>query len=202
MDSDEVLPAFTDAPDEKESLRLTQLGRELYEVDKAIADAEALIKLKTVRKIELTMKELPDYLKSIHQDKIGLPEFEVDLVLENYYHANIKADWPPEKREEAFKYLEEIGSGDLIKTEVVFLFGRKDLKKVRWLQAFIETLKHYLTQVGGEPADIPEPTVGMAVPWNTLTAWVKEQLEGGLAVDLDKVGATVGQVVKIKPRKK
>lgn len=202
MTNDEELPAFTDAPDEKESRRLTELGRELYAVDQAIQQAEALIKLKTARKLELTMKELPDYLKSIHQDKIGLSEFEVDLVMENYYHANIKADWPSEKREEAFTYLEDIGSGDLIKTEVVFLFGRKDLKKVRWLQAFIETLRHYLAKVGGEPADIPEPTVGMTVPWNTLTAWVKEQLEGGLGVDLEKVGATVGQVVKIKPRKK
>jgi hypothetical protein len=42
----------------------------------------------------------------------------------------------------------------------------------------------------------------MEIPWNTLTAFVKEQCELGAALELDTIGATVGRVVKIKPRKK
>ena len=44
--------------------------------------------------------------------------------------------------------------------------------------------------------------VAMGVPWTTLTALVKEQVEQGEPVPLDTLGATVGQVAKITKRKK
>jgi hypothetical protein len=201
VDNEERQPGFTDAPVEEESRRLAELGRELYAVDGDIAEIERKLELLTQRRTELTMKELPDYMRKISQDKIGLAEFGVDLVLENYYHANIRADWPEEKRQEAFAYLESINAGDMIKTQVVFMFGRKDIKKVRWLQAFIKTVQHYLGEVGGEVQDIPDPTISMAVPWNTLTAFVRGQVESGEVLDLEKIGAVVGSVVKIKQRK-
>lgn len=194
------VPAFTDAPDEQESLRLTELGRELYEVDKAIKDAEQLIKEKTQRKLELQTKELPEYMRSIGQDKLGLSEFGVDLVMEPYYHANIKAEWPEDQREAGFSYLEEVGSGDMIKVNVIFAFGRNELQKVKWLMAFMRTLQHYLGEQNAE--NIPDPLITKGVAWNTLTAWLKERVTGGLSVDLEKIGGTVGTIVKIKPRKK
>jgi len=201
LDELEGAPSFTDAPKEDESNKLREIGIRLYTVDKEIADLEAQLKAKTAIKTEIQQHELPDYMKKISQDKIGLPEFQVDLVMEAYYHANIKAEWPEEQRKAGFDYLEELNAGDLIKTQVVFLFGRKDMKKVKWLLAFIKTVQHYLTEVGGTPEDIPDPTVSMAVPWNTLTAFVKEQVTAGKKLDLEKLGATVGSIVKIKPRK-
>jgi hypothetical protein len=200
-DLDDV-PAFTDAPDEDESLQLTKLGRELYSVDKKIQDLEADLESAKARREDLVRRELPDYLKKIAQDKIGLPEFDVDLVLENYYHANIKADWPDAQRERAFAYLEKRGDGDLIKTQVVMMFGRTELWKVRWLQATISLLAQELRKAGEEAPEIPEPYIQMTIPWNTLTAFVKEQVELGAQLDLDILGASVGQVVKIKKRKK
>jgi len=202
MDDLNDVPAFTDAPDEGESLQLTMLGRELYSVDKKIKDLEADLESAKALREDLTRKRLPDYLKRIAQDKIGLPEFDVDLVLENYYHANIKADWPDEQKERAFAYLEKRGDGDLIKTQVVMMFGRTELWKVRWLQATISLLAKELRAAGGEAPDLPEPFVQMTIPWNTLTAFVKEQVELGAQLDLDVLGASVGQVVKIKKRKK
>jgi len=198
----ENLPGFTEAPAEEESRRLSELGKKLYVLDADIVELEHKLDEKKKARLEVAMHELPDYMKLIGQDKVGLPDFNVDLVMEPYYHANIAADWPDDKRQAAFSYLEEIDAGDLIKTQVVFLFGRKELKRVKWLLAFISTLKHYLKEVGGEPEDIPEPLITMGVPWNTLTAFVKEQITGGKKLDLDKIGATVGSVVKIKPRKK
>jgi hypothetical protein len=41
----------------------------------------------------------------------------------------------------------------------------------------------------------------LSVPWNTLTAFVKEQVEKGAVLPLDILGATVGRVVKLKARK-
>lgn len=200
MEIDTEVPAFTDAPDEGESLRLTELGRELFAVDKAIADAEALIEIKKKRRNELTMVELPAYMQKIGQDKIGLPEFNVDLVTEAYYHANIKAEWPEDQREAGFSYLEEVGSGDMIKMNVVFAFGRREIQKVKWLMAFIRLMQEQLKVQEAEL--IPDPIVSKGVPWNTLTAWLKERVTSGLSVDLEKIGGTVGVIVKIKPRKK
>lgn len=197
MEELDVLPSFTDAPAEEESRRLTVLGRELYAVDSEIKRLETQLAELQERKKVITTKELPDYLRAVGQDKIGLPEFSVDLVMEPYYHANIKAEWAPEKREAAFSYLEKRGDGDLIKTEVSFLFGRADLEKVRWFQAYLKTLQHYL----GTEDYMPEPSVQMTVPWNTLTAFVREQVTVGAEIDLDVLGATVGSIVKIKPRK-
>lgn len=202
MELDMESPAFTDAPDEGESLRLTELGRELYEVDAAIKAAEALIEEKSKRRLEITMKELPDYMRKIGQDRIGLNEFNVDLVMESYYHANIKAEWPEEQREAGFAYLEEVGSGDLIKMNVIFSFGRNEILRVKWLLGFVRTLQHYLGEAKVEYENVPDPLVTKGVAWNTLTAWLKERITGGLSVDLEKIGGTVGTIVKIKPRKK
>ena len=42
----------------------------------------------------------------------------------------------------------------------------------------------------------------LTVPWNTLTSYVREQVEGDHPpLDLEILGATAGQVVKIKKRK-
>lgn len=182
------LPAFTDAPSEDESKSLTELGRELYAVDADIVATEKRVAdLKERRKV-LVMKELPDYLTKVSQDKIGLPEFGVDLVMENYYHANIQAEWPEEQRDAAFKYLEDGGNGDLIKITIEIAFSRKDYKKAAALAAKLEKEKF-------------SPVLSKGVAWNTLTAFVKEQIEGGKTLDLDVLGATVGRIVKIKKRK-
>lgn len=202
MDELDVIPAFTDAPDENESLTLTELGRELYQADQAVDMLESLLEVAKERRKELTMRELPEYMDKISQDRVGLPEHDVDLVMEPYYHANIQADWPEEQREKAFNYLETRGDGDLIKTKLEMYFGRSELWKVRWIVATLRLLAGQLRLAGQETPDIPEPFISMAVPWNTLTAFVKEQVKAGKPLELDTIGATVGRVVKIKPRKK
>jgi hypothetical protein len=41
-----------------------------------------------------------------------------------------------------------------------------------------------------------------AMPWNTLTSFVKEQVEVKQKTpNLEVIGATVGKIVKLKPRK-
>lgn len=202
MREQEEIPAFTDAPDESESVTLAELGRELYQADQAVDMLEQLLAVAKERRLELTMRELPEYMTRIGQDRIGLPDADVDLVMEPYYHANIQADWPVDQREKAFSYLEHRGDGDLIKTKVEMFFGRSEIWKVRWIIASLRLLAEKLREAGSETPEIPDPIVSMQIPWNTLTAFVKEQIRLGAALELDTIGATVGRVVKIKPRKK
>lgn len=212
---DEEVVGFTDAPSESESLELTKLGRELYQTDSDIQRLERELEERKARRKELTDKELPEYMGKIGQDNVGLSEFGVDLVLENYYHANIAADWEPERRQAAFDWLEANGDGDLIKTEFTIMFPRFMLPVARWLQTHVETLRPLLksTEETGsgkkkrrvqveKEYDIPEATVGLMVPWNTLTAWAKRKIEAGETLPLDVLGVTTGRIVKIQERDK
>jgi hypothetical protein len=119
-------------------------------------------------------------------DKIGLPGSGVDLVVDDYYHANIKAEDP--NREQAFNWLVENGHGDLLKVTVTCVFARGDYDKAEKLKAILVTNGY-------------APAIDQGVPWNTLTAWLKEQLRKGSVVPLELFGATIGRIVKIKMRK-
>lgn len=217
-DVDEVV-GFTDAPSADESRSLTEMGRELYGVTSDIANLEAQLEAKKARRKVLTDEELPAYMQKIGQDSVGLPEFGVDLQLENYTHANIAADWEPERRQAAFDWLEEHGHGDLVKTEFTILFPRFMLPAARWLAEHVRTLRPTI-QIAEETiagkgknkvvtkklvdreVEIPEAVVGLGVPWNTLTAWAKGQLKAGEELPLDVLGVTTGQIVKIVERDK
>lgn len=213
--SDEEVVGFTDAPSEDESKDLTTLGRELYATDSEIQRLEQQLEERKDRRRVLVEKELPDYLTRVGQDSVGLPEFGVDLVLENYYHANIASDWEPERRQAAFDWLEENGDGDMIKTEFTILFPKFMLPVARWLQTHVKTLRPKMTvseEIGSgkkkrktqveKQVEIPEATVGLTVPWNTLTAWAKRKIEAGETLPLDVLGVTTGRIVKIKERDK
>ena len=192
------LPGFTDAPSTQESDKLTKLGCELYDTDSLINYLEEELKEAKAHKLKLTMKDLPAYMETIGQDRVGLAVYGVDIVVEDYYHANIAADWDEEKRQKAFRWLEKNGHGDLIKAELTALFPRTLLELARWIRAKIYKLK--LPKKFREVV-LPEIVIKETVPWNTLTSFVKEQVEKGEKLPLETLGATVGKVAKIKPRR-
>ena len=74
------------------------------------------------------------------------------------------ANYLKENIDNAYKYIRDQGAGDLIKNEVSFSFGRgqdSDAKQV----------KEMFREHGYEPAEKE------GVQWNTLDAWVREQLQ-------------------------
>lgn len=112
----------------------------------------------------------------------------VEAKASNFYRANIAADWEPEKRQEAFNYLDELGSGDLIKTAVTVFFPRDSRRKTL---DFIETVK----KLGFAPI------VRMEVHHKTLTVWLQEQVEKYHRVpNVDIIGGVIGRVVKLKEK--
>lgn len=199
MQEDTEVVGFTDAPSEDESKQLSELGTELMTVDRKMAALQLDLAALGTRRKELTDKVLPEYFIKIGQDKLGLPGFDVDLVLENYTHANISADWEPERREAAFNWLIDNGHGDLIKVAMEILFPRTAMKLALWVQAQLKKLK---LPPAFKKMAIPDAEIEMTVPWNTLTAWAKEQIKKGEKLPLDVLGVTTGQIVKIKERAK
>lgn len=173
--------------------KLRKAVAEVRDLEKVKADQEEALKATNVALYEQYFKHLPDLL-----DGVGVPSIElapegnmpgVVAKVEPYYKANISADWEPEKRQDAFTWLDTNGHGDLIKTEVIVSFNR-DMRG--------DALKFAEEQrAAGYSVTTKEN-----VPWATLTSWLKEMVEKHkIMPPLETLGATVGRVVKLKPTK-
>ena len=181
------------APSEDKLEKVRTFLREARDIDRQIMDLEDALKVKNARKLELIQKELPDLYDEAGIDNLGLPAEgnlpAYDCKLGPYYKASISADWPEEDRAKAFAYLEKQGASDLIKSTYVVLLPRGK-------RAIAIKVEAALKKLGVEFSE------KLDVPWNTLTAWLKEQVEKHKTTpELDLLGATVGRVVKLKERK-
>lgn len=157
--------------------------------------------LSELNKDILTMKHktLPDIMLELDMDSYGLASAGVDIELSDYAKANISAEWDEEKQEEGFKHLEDLGVSDIIRTQVTFSFSKDQYAHAMTVVAMLNLMSEKIDEFGG--TEIPVPTVKKSVPWNTLTATLKELHKNGIAVDLEKIGGTLGNIVKIKKRK-
>jgi hypothetical protein len=171
-----------------------QLAEKLAQLDQEISDLEENVKKKKEERLELVRRTIPEFFGTVLQiDRIGVPNANVDVVVVPYYHANIAADWEEDRRNNAFNYLEKNGHGDLISGTMEVKFRRGDLAEIRELQELIRNSKF---------GNKYTATTSLGVPWNTLTAFVKEQIENNQKLDLDVLGATVARQAKIMKRKK
>lgn len=148
---------------------------------------------------ELKHKILPDIMLELDVDKYGLASAGVDIKLSDYAKANISAEWEPAKQEAAFAHLEELGVDSIIRTQVTFSFGKDQFAHAQTVVAMLNLMAERIEEFGG--TEIPVPTIKKSVPWNTLTATLKELHKKGIAVDLEKIGGVLGHIVKIEKRK-
>lgn len=168
---------------------LKNKAREVFAVRQRVEELNKKLYDEKQRLNDLVHKEMPELMDSKNVGLLGLPDLGVVLECVPYYKANISSDWPDEKRERAFNWLEKNGHGDIIRITVSVSFGRTENKKAH-------ALVKWLRKKGFDP----ETEYG--VPWNTLTAWLQEQIEVKKKTPpLEMLGATVGRVVKIKQNK-
>jgi hypothetical protein len=169
--------------------------RYLRDLDIRIGNAEDTTKALRIERRDLVMSTLPDIFSQTKIDAITLqsegnmPAYEAEL--KDYYRASINADWPPEKRDKALAWLRKHGLGDLIKTVVTIELGRGQATLLKKILAALRKLK------------VPFKTHD-TIPWNTLTAAIKEMYQEGKPLkdaELELLGATVGRTVTIKQQK-
>lgn len=207
------------APTDEQMSLLRDKCVEMTEAEAEVARLERELEAAKEKKNTLAHKELPDLFAQMGIDRFGLPDvgdFGADVVLSPYFKASIPADWPDDQKKVAFDHLEEIGGGDLIKVDVRFLLGKGESELARQLRdAVAQWAEH-------ADVSIPEPSISQGVPWNSLTSFVKERymreqgedhlgmvrqaIEDGtpapVSMDVNKLNATIGQVVKVKERNK
>jgi hypothetical protein len=186
---------MSSVPTEAGTAQLREMAQRMVALDTQVTLLEAQLKAANIELWDLRTSKMPELMGKLHTDSFGLPEAGVDLVEEPYYKANISADWDDDKREAGFAELDRVGGGDIVANTVTVSFPRgHDNERTEWIEK-VRGLN--LT------FDPPEMTERRAVPWNTLTAFVKEQFQrrgNPHALDLEKLGATVGTIVKIKRR--
>lgn len=192
-------------PSDSGARRLATMGRRMVELEVLIKDLEAQTKRANMELWDLKTRDMPDLMAEIGQDRVGIPgdpsnpdDPGYDVVLTTRTHANIGSDWEEERRDAAFEHLDELGAGDIVRNSVTVSFGKGQA----------EQREEWLEKVRGLNLsfDPPELVETRTVPWNTLTAWIREQLQRGrtedqVQIDLPKLGATHGAYADIKRRK-
>lgn len=190
-------PGFeeTKRPSQSDKLLALQIkASEARDLEYMIEELEATAKEKRAEMNVLLQKTLPDMFDEIGIDRIGVPakgNFSArDYYLRPYYAASIAASWPEERKEEAFKLLERLKASSLIKTVVSAALPKGQLETAKALVAAAKKLK--------VTADIK-----LSVHSGTLSAWLRELYERGQSLpqsDLEKIGASVGRVVRAEER--
>jgi hypothetical protein len=178
------------APDKLETIRSKM--RDLRDIELQASDVEVILNKLKENMVEIREKELPDLMTEIGIDRLGLeaegnlPAY--DLTLKKYYYARIGKDDPTAS--DAYRWLIENDHEDLIKTIFEIVFTRGSHKEAVELQKQLDKLKVVYT-------------VSQGVPWNTLTAFLKEQVEKHNTVPpLNLMNGKIGVYAELKPRKK
>lgn len=165
---------------------------ELRDLDMKVAELEERLRECKERRRELTEETLPKMMSLAGVTSVTVPP-EGNMLgyiadLKPYYKAAIAASWPDAKKIEAYQYLEKEGYGDIIKHKFTIDLGRDSEDESAALRETLQRLGY---------SWVEDTTVN----WQTLTALVKEQAQRGVVLDLEKIGATIGEVVKITPIK-
>ena len=183
--------------------RLRQACEQLRDKQRELAD---LVERQEAVKSDIAALEretLPDLMDEAGTDRIAvlargnLPT--MDARLEPYIHANIAAEtkpgnekgWSAERRQAAFDALIAEDAEDLIRHTITLSFGKGDAAEAHALAELLRGEGHQFS-------------VAMAVPWASLTGWVKERFASDRPLSgqtLDRIGAIVGRIVRLKPRK-
>ena len=166
--------------------------RELRDLEINIKSMEEHLAARKARHLLIREKELVDLMDAAGMDKAGLPPAGnmpgMDVEIVDYYHANIATDWEPERRAKAFAWINKYHPG-MLRNTVTVSFGKGSEKQQKALAAALKKMRIPFTNDFG-------------VPWNTLTAFVREQIEEHRRrPPLELLGATVGRVAKIKKQK-
>lgn len=163
---------------------------EMRDLERDNAELSEKLSANNARLKALRDKEIVDVLDEAKLTGFTLaaegnnPPFEVEII--PYYHANI----PEDNAEEAYEWLRSKNHGDIIKATYTISFGRGQNKQQRAFESLLKKNKIEFDYKYG-------------VPWNTLTAFVKEQIEERKAtLPLKLLGATIGRVAKIVKQKR
>jgi hypothetical protein len=163
--------------------RVRKLARDLLNVQATIANLETQLKTQKDAEKQLSEIDIPTAMS-----EIGLTDFRLDTGERVEIKSGVRASIPEKYRDAAFKWLRDNNLGSIIKNKVVAMFGRGEDSAAT---ALVDELKKDGRNVEQD----------ISVPWNTLTAVVKERREQGLPTPDDILGVYEFKSTKISSPK-
>lgn len=192
---DQLAEAPQASPDKLDRLR--EVVREVRDRRAEVADLQERIDAHEKRLNHLLTKELVDMFTEAQVPEIVLgaehnwPAYRATKV--PYYKANISSEWDEDRQLKGFAELEKHGGEALVRTLVTV-----DLPRGKGQRAKARKLRQWLAKNGFDSSE------RLSVPWNTLTAWLREQytkFPNDPKPDLEAIGAHVGEVVRLTEEK-
>lgn len=163
--------------------KIRHFGERQRRLTKEIADLENSLTQAKEALRRVMEQDLPEAM-----DEVNMTEFALDdgtkIKIKPFYAASI----PAERKDEAFEWLKEHDFDSLIKADVSVSFGKGEFEIA---QSFIQFIRGF-----NEKAIDPEYKEN--IHWQTLRAFVKEQIEGGKPLPLDMFGVFVGRKAELK----
>jgi hypothetical protein len=159
------------------------LARAIREKEAYIEDLEKNLKDEKKTLLKMTDEELPAMLTELGLSSMTLEDGS-NVKVTQTYGASIRIDDKPQ----AFEWLREHGYDDIIKNQVLCVFGRGEDDQASAFQAFA-------AQQGYAAEQKTE------IHPQTLRAFIKERVENGDDFPMELFGAWVGQRAVIKRTK-
>ena len=187
MESDKMLEDMLadsqNLPSDQGLSKVSRLAEELIDKEEEVKEAEARLKILKEQARDSAERQLPDAMAEVGMAKFVLTDGS-EVTVKPYYSAKIGDD----KRDECFNWLQDHGHEALIKDEVSITFNKGEHERA-------EEFKSQLEQQG------IEYNGKMGVHPQTLTAFVREQVESGAEFPLELFNVYIGQIAKVKRSK-
>ena len=169
---------------DQESLgSVAELARAIRNKEEHIETLEKTLKDEKKALIKMTDEDLPTMLAELGLSSMTLDDGS-DVSVKQTYGASIRVDDKPA----AFEWLRDNGYDDIIKNQVLCIFGRGEDDQASAFQALASQQGYAAEQK-------------MDVHPQTLRAFVKERCENGDDFPMELFGAWVGQRAVIKRTK-
>lgn len=163
--------------------KIRHFGEQQRRLAKVIADLENNLTLTKEKLRRVMEQDLPEAM-----DDVGMTTFTLDdgtkITVKPFYSASI----PEDRKEEAFEWLKQHEFDGMIKAEVKVNFGKGEF----------EVAQSFLNFIRGFNEKAIDPEYKENVHWQTLRAFVKEQVEGGNPLPLDMFGVFIGRKAELK----
>jgi len=169
--------------DQQELSTVAGLARAIRDKEAHIEDLERQLKDEKKALLKMTDEELPTMLAELGLSSMTLDDGS-DVTVKQTYGASIRVDDKPA----AFEWLRNHGYDDIIKNQVLCVFGRGEDDQASAFQAFA-------SQQGYAAEQKTE------IHPQTLRAFIKERVENGDDFPMELFGAWVGQRAVIKRTK-
>lgn len=160
--------------------QVSDLAEQLSEAELDIEAVEEKLAAMKAAARNLAERTIPDAMAAV-----GLKQFELKdgtkLTVKPYYYAKIDDD----NREACHSWLESHGFADIIKHQFGVSLGKGESE-------LANAVEQALKEIGVSYSDKE------AVHWQTLVAWVKEQIESGNEIPIETFRVQIGQVAKLK----